>query len=290
MPSLEDWATQQDINDKSSQNGNTAFAQQYSKEIRDVVFRYAARMPRSMQRHLGPSELGHQCDRQLVGKMAGVNLGNGNSSQLHDPWASYVGTAIHASMDDAFKWDAAEPDPDKLDMENGKNPGRWEPERRVTPDPESDSPHPGTADLYDHRYKAVVDWKCQSEGVRDKLKRNGPPPHYWYQMLLYSLGYMNEGFPVERMILVSLPRTKSSMDDIYCYEHVITQADLDATQDILRKTEAREQLAQIVASGDMDLFDIPATPSDSDCAYCPYFNPRAALDKNIRACPGTAAK
>jgi hypothetical protein len=290
MPSLDDWSQQQEINDKSSQNGNTAFAQQYSKEIRDVVFRYAARMPRSMQRHLGPSELGHLCDRQLVGKMAGVSLGKGNSSQLHDPWASYVGTAIHASMEDAFQWDAADPDPEKSEMENGKNQGRWEAERRVTPDPNSEAPHPGTADLYDHKYEAVVDWKCQSEGVRDKLKRNGPPPHYFTQMLLYALGYMNAGFKVVRVMLVSLPRTKSSMDDIYIFEHVITQDDIEATFEVLRKTEAREKLAEIVAAGHMDLFDIPATPSDSDCNFCPFFNPRAALDKSIRACPGTAAK
>lgn len=286
MANLEDWAQQQEINDKSSKNGNTAFAQQYSREVRDVVFRYAARMPRTLQRHLGPSEIGHECDRQLVGKMAGISLGNG--SQLHDPWASYVGTAIHASMDDAFTWDASDPDPGKSDLENGRNPGRWESERRVTPDPDSEFPHPGTADLYDHKTESVVDWKCQSEAVRDKLKRHGPPPHYFTQMMLYALGYMNEGFRVRRVILVSLPRTKSSMDDIYCYEHVITPADLEATFEVLRKTEAREELAQLVAEGYMDLFDIPAKPSDSDCQYCPFFNPRAKLDKSIRACPGTA--
>jgi hypothetical protein len=175
-------------------------------------------------------------------------------------------------------------------MENGQNPGRWEPERRVTPDPKSEQPHPGTADLYDWKYKAVVDHKCQSEGVRDKLKRNGPPPHYFFQMLLYGLGYRHEGFDVERIILVSWPRTKSSMDDIYVYEHIVTEADWQSVYDLLEKTKVREDLARLVASGDMDLFDIPMLPSESDCQYCPFFNPRAALDPKAKGCPGTAAK
>lgn len=288
MPTMDDWTNQLDIQDKSSVNGNTKFAQSYSKELRDVVSRYAARLPRTLQRHLGPSELGHQCDRQLVGKMAGV--AHSNASSLHDPWASFVGTAIHAIMEDAFKWDASAQDPAKTPQENGKNPGRWEAERRVTPDPKSEAPHPGTADLYDWKYKAVVDWKAQSESVRDKLKRHGPPPHYFYQMMLYAFGYMWEGFTVERIVLVSLPRTKSSMDDIYVYEHVITQEDIDNTVKLLEKTAVREELAKAVASGVLDLYDIPMTPSDSDCQYCPFFQPRAAIDKSVKGCPGTAVK
>lgn len=287
-PTMDDWTSQLDIQDKSAVNGNTAFAQSYSKELRDVVSRYAARLPRTLQRHLGPSELGHQCDRQLVGKMAGV--GHSNASSLHDPWASFVGTAIHAILEDVFAWDASAQDPAKTPQENGSNPGRWEPERRVTPDPKSEAPHPGTADLYDWKCKAVVDHKCQSEGVRDKLKRNGPPPHYFYQMMLYAFGYMNEGFTVERIILVSWPRTKSSMDDIYVYEHVITQEDIDNTIKLLERTAVREELAKAVASGVLDLYDIPMTPSDSDCQYCPYYQPRAALDPSLKGCPGTAAK
>lgn len=289
MPSMSDWSNQVEIADKSSVNGNTAFAQRYSVELRDAVTRFAARMARSLQRHLGPSELGHQCDRQLIGKMAGAGHGD-SSNSLHDPWASFVGTAIHAILEDVFKWDAAAQDPQKSEAENGRNPGRWEAERRVTPDPKSPSPHPGTADLYDWKYKGVVDHKCQSEAVRDKLKRNGPPPHYFFQMMLYALGYMWAGFTVERIMLVSWPRTKSTMNDIYVYEHVITQDDMQATYDLLEKTAVREEIAKFVANGTISLYDIPMTPSDSDCQYCPFFNPRAAVDKSLKGCPGTASK
>lgn len=228
------------------------------------------------------------CDRQVIGKMAGVSLGSSNA--LHDPWASFVGTQIHAGLEDAFKWDAEAPDPEKSAMENGKNPGRWEPERRVTPDPQSAASHPGTADLYDHKFKCVVDHKCQSEGVRDKLKRHGPPPHYFFQMLLYALGYIHAGFDVERIVLVSWPRTKSSMDDIYVWEHVITEQDLIDVVDLLAKTEVREELAKLVAAGELDLYDVPMTPSNESCQYCSLYQPRAAIDPSVGGCPGTAAK
>lgn len=268
MPTLDDWSNQVAIADTSASNGNTAFAQQYSKELRSAVSRYAARLPRTLQRHLGPSEVGHPCDRQVVGKMAGVSFGTASGNHLHDPWASFVGTAIHAMLEDVFKWDTAAPDPAKSDSENGLHPGRWEPERRVTPDPQAASPHPGTADLYDWKHRAVVDHKCQSEGVRDKLKRSGPPAHYFFQMMLYAFGYMWEGFKVERVVLVSWPRTKSSMDDIYVYEHVITDQDIKDTLALLEKTEVREKLAALIINGELNLFDIPATPSDDDCQYC----------------------
>jgi len=189
-------------------------------------------------------------------------------------------------MEEALGWDAADPDPGKSDLENGKNPGRWFTERRVTPDPKAKQPHPGTADLYDAKYKLLGDYKFQSEGVRAKLKRNGPPPHYYWQMLLYALGYINEGFEVERVMLISMPRTASSMDDIYCWEHTITPEDWQGVQDLLKKTEIREQLAELVVKGELAWEDIPVTPSESDCQYCGFFNPRKAVDPKAWGCAG----
>jgi hypothetical protein len=132
------------------QNGNTPEAQRYAQELREVVLRYADRLPRNVQRHLGPSELGEACDRKVVAKMAGAGLG-GHAGAIGDMyrWSSIVGTALHSFMEEAFTWDA----------EKGLNPGRWFTERKVTPDPGAEQPHPGTADMYDGLYRRVVDWK-----------------------------------------------------------------------------------------------------------------------------------
>lgn len=295
LPTLEAWAAQsKSASPLLTMNGNSAWAQRYSQELREVVVRYADRLPRNVQRHLGPSELGHLCDRQLVGKMAGVSLGSGNENRMHDPWASIVGTAIHAFLEEAFKWESQRLVDEVQNLANaglGDPPQgmRWYTEKRVTPDPGSPLPHPGTADLYDARNFTLNDHKCQSEGVRDKLRRNGPPPHYFLQMLLYAVGYMHEGFRVDRVCLVSWPRTHSTLDDMYVWEHVITPDDLKLVIDLIEKTEVREKLAALVATGDMSFWEIPATPSESDCQYCPFFRPDAARNPNVRGCPGTAA-
>lgn len=284
VPSLEAWAAQtKNASPLLSMNGNSAWAQRYSQELREVVVRYADRLPRNVQRHLGPSELGHHCDRQLVGKMAGVSLSREHGNNLHDPWASIVGTAIHAFLEEAFKWEST-----RLIREVDASTLRWYTEKRVTPDPGNAVPHPGTADLYDAVTKTLNDHKCQSEGVRDKLRRHGPPHHYFMQMLLYAVGYMHEGYDVQRICLVSWPRTHSTLDDMYVWEHVITADDIALVVDLIEKTEVREQLAVLMAQGELGLFDIPATPSDSDCQFCPFFRPDAASNPNVKGCPGTA--
>lgn len=293
-PSLEAWAAQsRNASPLLAMNGNSAWAQRYSQELREVVIRYADRLPRNVQRHLGPSELGHHCDRQLIGKMAGVQLGSGGTNHMHDPWASIVGTAIHAFLESAFAWEAGRliEETRKLEPLNHVQPvPRWFTECRVTPDPAKASPHPGTADLYDAKTFTLNDHKCQSEGVRDKLRRNGPPHHYYMQMLLYAVGYMHLGFEVQRIALVSWPRTHSTLDDLYVWEHVITDEDIAAVVNLIDKTEVREQLAALVVSGEVDFWEIPATPSADDCQYCPFFRPDAATNPKVKGCPGTAKK
>jgi hypothetical protein len=204
---------------------------------------------------------------------------------MHDPWASIVGTAIHAFLEDAFRWED-----NRLRAEVAGFQDRWFTEHRVTPDPASAMPHPGTADLYDAHTFTLNDHKCQSEGVRDKLRRHGPPHHYYMQMLLYAVGYMHEGFRVDRICLVSWPRTHSTMDDMYVWEKTITAEDIALVADLIEKTQVREQLASFVVSGTLDFWQVPATPSTESCQYCPYFRPDAATNPNVRGCPGTAAR
>jgi hypothetical protein len=280
MNKLEAFAAQSTVSPVFTQTGNTPWAQRYSQDLRDVVIRYADRLPRNTQRHLGPSELGHHCDRQLVGKMAGVSFGHGRGNMLHDPWASIVGTAIHAFLDQAFTWESAE----------GRDRERWLSETRVTPDPGALSPHPGTADLYDRLYNTLADHKCQSEAIRTRLRRDGPPYHYYIQMLLYALGYMHLGFDVQRVALVSWPRTKSTMDDMYVWEKTITVEDLREVSSVLDKTVLREQLATWVADGSMSFWEVPMTPSNDDCQYCPFYNPAALGDGTAKGCPGTSLR
>ena len=278
-PTLEAAADQGNQKAIAVSAGNSPWAHDYARELRSTVLRYTARLPRNVQRHLGPSELDHACDRQVIGKMAGAYLERGVESDNHvsDPWASIVGTALHGYLEQAFGWDS----------HNGPVAGRWLTERKVVPDPGSAQPHPGTADLYDKATRTLVDHKCQGESVRDALRRHGPPQHYFGQMLLYAVGYMHAGYEVDRIVLASWPRTKSSLDDFYCWEHPVTAADIQYVIDLIARTETREHVARYVAAGELDLFEIPATPADASCHYCPFYRPQAAYDATIRGCPGT---
>jgi hypothetical protein len=276
--SLEAFASAPSVSPLYVANGNTPWAQRYAQELREVVLRYAARLPRNTQRQLGPSELGYHCDRQLVGKMAGIEF-HGGGNRLHDAWPSIVGTALHAFMEQAFTWES-----------QWNANGRWLTECKVTPDPGALSPHPGTADLFDTLYSVLGDHKMQSEAIRARLRRDGPPYHYYIQMLLYALGYMHKGYSVQRVVLISWPRTKSSLDDMYVWEKVITAGDMREVESVLGKTVAREKLAGWVTSGEMSFWDVPPTPSEDDCRYCPFFNPAALADRTGQGCPGTSLK
>jgi hypothetical protein len=121
-------------------NSSSQWGALYAWELRDIITRAASRQPRNLQVHLGPSELGAVCDRNVIGKMAGQP----RTGHVIDQWPSIIGTSVHAWLAEAFA---------RENLLNGVT--RWVPEARVVPLPG----HSGTADLYDAANYAVVDWK-----------------------------------------------------------------------------------------------------------------------------------
>lgn len=260
-----------------SVHGNTPWAEAYGREQKYLVRDYAARSPRSLQRHLGPSELGEACDRQVVAKMSGVDRDRA-VNHVSDPWASVMGTAGHAYVEGMYNWDNVRR------AEQGQ-PFRWIPETRVTPDP-GDDEHPGTADLYDTLNFSLVDHKFLGDTSRQKLIAHGPKRVYYVQLLLYRRGYVNLGFRVDRIVLLAWPRTKSSLDELYVWEHVPTQEDEDLVDQVLATTRDRQVLAELVKGGQLDVMSVNATPSDDSCHYCALYRPQAAR-ADVWGCPGT---
>lgn len=251
-------------------NGNTAWAQNYAHELRKVITEHGNNSDRNLQVHLGPSELGEACDRQVAAKMAAV----ARTNHVMDPWASIVGTALHMWLEVAFTAD------------NSRTALRWLTERRVTPHPD----HPGTADLYDAREQAVVDWKNLGDTSMAKVKAaDGPPRKYVVQLLLYGRGYRNLGLPVKRVVLAALPRTKSTMDSMWVWERLYTPADDELLQEVFAQTLIRKVYAQQIRAGVLNWMDIPATPSDESCYFCPMFRPESAHNPNAGGCPGHSA-
>jgi len=246
--------------------GNTPFAARYARELRDVILRQASRQPRNLQVHLGPSEIGSECDRQVVGKFAGEP----HTNHVGDPWASIVGTAVHA-------WLA-----EKFGLENSLNGYlRWITERQVAPHPA----YPGHADLYDGIEEAVVDWKILGPTSMAKvMSPAGPSRRYQVQLLLYAAGYRNLGAPVKRVVLAALPRTSPTLDSMYCWEHLCSPADDQLIAGVLDETAFRRELARHVLAGQINIGDVPVTPGD-ECIWCPFYRPESARD-GAPGCPG----
>jgi hypothetical protein len=265
--------------------GSSPWASRYAAEIRRVVLEHAARAPRTLQQHLGPSELGVACDRQVAGKMAALP----STNHVVDPWASIVGTALHA-------WEAEAFDADNL----RSGVLRWVTEQKVTPHPD----HPGTADLYDALEQAVVDHKNLGPSSLDKIRKGGTsavtgkpiigPRHYRAQLFMYGLGYVLLGLPVRKVAIAAYPRTASTLDGLYVRDEDFTSDGFTLLDEpaallteVFNDTARRKAQAQTLLAG-APLSDIPSDPDDSTCVWCPFFRPEAARKPELLAtsCPG----
>jgi hypothetical protein len=247
--------------------GNTPWASRYAAELRRVVVEQANGSARNLQRHLGPSELGSPCDRQVAGKLAGLPATN----HVVDPWASVIGTAVHAWLADAFMAANAQ-----LDFP------RWLAEQRVTPHPD----HPGTGDLYDAVELACVDHKILGESSMAKVRSAaGPPIRYIVQLILYGKGFRVMGLPVRRIALAAYPRSAASLDGLYVWERPTGPEDDPLIEEVFKLTDKRKAMAEEIRSGRKSLTDISSAPDDDECFFCPFYRPQSAHD-NGPGCPG----
>ena len=239
----------------TSVTGNTPWAVGYQAEITDIIRRYTAHRPRSLQVHLGPSELGVECDRQVVGKLLGLPPTN----HVTDPWPSFMGTAGHAAMEDVMKWDNAQRYPAAP---------RWFTERRVIPHPE----HAGTADLYDVQ-GVLGDYKFLGDASMDKVKSPaGPPRKYQAQLGMYGLGYIREGYQVDRVALIAFPRTGSSLAGTFVWEKPFVEL-LPLLEEVWADTKRRKDIVRLIQGGVGSIEDVPKAELDTECYFCPFYRP-----------------
>jgi len=121
-------------------------------------------------------------------------------------------------------------------------------------------------DSPDHLYLVTEQFipthNCLGDTSRAKLIAKGPKRVYYVQLLLYRRGYQNLGLPVNRIVLLAWPRTKSSLDDLYVWEHVPTPEDEVLVDKVIEQTKHRQQIAELVQAGHLNIMDVKPTPSD----------------------------
>lgn len=151
--------------------------------------------PRSLQKRIGPSEIGTPCDHCLAAKLAGWQ-----PTQQGIPWASTVGTAIHSLLED-FVWNH------QLGQEP---PYRYYTEQTVTVGQIGGQDITGSIDLLDVAVGATVDYKCVAKTSLQKYKREGPSQTYRVQAHLYAKGANAAGIKTDTVSICFLPRASNN--------------------------------------------------------------------------------
>lgn len=219
-----------------------------SGDLIGTVVDAARYSPRSKQTSIGPSEVGHPCSRRLAYKLTGEAARWRDS----DPWASIVGTAVHAWLASAFA--AA-----NLTFDEP----RWLVEQRVHPTPGI----PGSCDLYDLWNDAVIDHKVVGTDTMSKAKRHGPSEQYRIQGQIYGLGWQRLGRTPREIAIAYWPRS-GFLSGLFLYREPYDAAVAHAALDRLTSISAAA-LSLDVEANPQRMALIPSSPGD-ECRYCPY--------------------
>jgi hypothetical protein len=180
-------------------------------EIKQILRDAMANQPRSLQKELGPSELGTDCLHCLAAKLAGWDQHDSS-----DGWVPWVGTSVHEKHERLFRH------LEGYMMDTDSNPLRWKPEYPVTVGHLSGLAGGydiiGHIDLWDRKTNSTIDWKVVGPTTLKLAKANGASQTYLIQASLYGIGLMNEGEKVERSCIFFLAKTGGSLDDAYPLE------------------------------------------------------------------------
>ena len=242
-------------------------------DLKGMVQRHADNHPRSQQKALGPSEIGHPCLRKLAQSMVGETGSKQPINPPGDPLPSYIGVAGHAKLEDAVALDNAR-------YISKLEPARWLSETKV----EVRQGLSGTCDLFDIETGTVIDFKFPGVTAATKFRKDGPSPEYRIQAHCYGQGFARLGFDVRNVGIWFLPRAGQLRTSFLWTEPYDPK--------IVDETLTKIDLAMMFLD-DLDVdhhperfATIPTTPHN--CGFCPYWTPMADHPDPL-ACQGDSA-
>lgn len=173
------------------------------RDIRTLIERAITNHPRSLQKRIGPSELGTPCSHCLAAKLAGWEQVDERSV----PWLPTIGTAVHAWLEEQV----IRHEVDRIG--NLSDPGRrYLCEQPVMVGTIGGQDIWGSTDLVDVHTGTIVDYKIVGPTTLKKAKA-GPSPEYRAQAHLYAKGWNDAGVRVDHVAIAFLPRNAMSLDD-----------------------------------------------------------------------------
>lgn len=224
-----------------------------TREITGLIVDAITNQPRSLQRTIGPSELGNPCDHCLAARLAGWT-----KHEKQTPWLTVIGTAMHAWLENQFE------NINKT-YKQAHGTDRYLTERRVKVGMIGGTEIWGSTDLVDLQARMTVDWKIVGDRSLRKYA-HGPSPTYRAQAHLYAKGWNDTGTPIEHVSIYFLPRNRP-MDAGHWwhepYDPALAQTTLDRAAWLARNLEA---LAPIPKARDAWISNLPREPGCWDCS------------------------
>ncbi|WEV41621.1 hypothetical protein OZX57_06425 [Bifidobacterium sp. ESL0682] len=185
--------------------------------IRTVIENSIANNPRSLQKTIGPSELGTDSLHTLAAKLAGW------PHPEQPNWGAFVGTSVHAQLQREFDALNETHDSETIAMLNRMFGDRIRGHRRFETEKSVTVGHleglyggydvTGSIDLYIPGCATIIDWKNVGTTTAKNVKANGVSQQYRVQVSLYGLGIRNSDLPIEWVSDIFLPRTGLSLND-----------------------------------------------------------------------------
>lgn len=223
-------------------------------EIWDLIEHGLAHQPRSLQKRIGPSELGADCIHCLAAKLAGW------AKTQDRAWLPAIGTGVHLLLEEMFT---------RFERENRTGSPRFLIEQRVTVGDIGGTPITGSTDLVDLWAGMTVDWKCVGPSSLRKYK-TGPSATYRAQAHLYAKGWRAAGHDIGTVAICFLPRNSPNMrDGFWWHEPYDEQLALDVLARANR-LHATLTALQAVGTETRDAW-ISQLPRASDCWDCARF-------------------
>jgi hypothetical protein len=224
--------------------------------------------PRSLQTRIGPSELGHPCDRRLSYKLDNapeVNTGRGLA------WKPTIGTAMHTWSEETLARHLVKDD------NTGKFGPRFLLEQRVSVGEVDGVDITGNTDVYDRLTATAGDYKYVGGTKLRGYKAGGPSPEYRVQGHLYGRGLERLGYPVKSVAIWFLPRDQEFKQNYMWSEPYDEQVALAALS-------RADRIAKLTNAAGTSALPLLKTSPDVNCTYCPWFKPGS---KDLSGgCPG----
>lgn len=217
-------------------------------QVFDIMIEEMVNQPRSLQKRIGPSEMGIECSRALLHKLA-----KDQEPPRGPAWKPQVGTALHDQQERWFNKAAAA---------GASEENRWLCEQSVVVGQIGGEDHAGSTDLFDSWGHAVGDWKFIGPSRLKHYRSKGPSQQYRTQAHLYGRGWQLEGWQVDLVMIFFIPRD-GELSDSYVWSEPYNQT---VATDALARMNQLDGLQKAI--GQEQALSLYPLCSDRYCAWC----------------------